>query len=116
MAGRAHRRRAMKESAPAVPVPDRSAVTATAPSALARFLRRLGALLPAATVMLTALLAFRRLDDSDMWWHLAAGRWIAEHHAVPRTDVLSYMQHDLPWINLQWLFELFAYTIFHARP
>src|ERR1051326_8233521 len=110
MSGRAQRRRAMK-SAPAVPAPDRSAPTPAAPSAVAQFLRRLGAFLPAATVMLTALLAFRRLDDSDMWWHLAAGRWIAEHHAVPRTDVLSYMQHDLPWINLQWLFELFVYTI-----
>jgi len=116
MAGRAHRRRAMKESAPAAPAPDRRAATPAAPSALARLLQRLGAFLPAATVMLTALLAFRRLDDSDMWWHLAAGRWIAEHHTVPRTDVLSYMQHDLPWINLQWLFELFAYTIFRAGP
>ena len=116
MSGRAQRRRAIKRSAPAVTVADRSATTPAAPSAVTRFLRRLGAILPAATVMLTALLAFRRLDDSDMWWHLAAGRWIAEHHAVPHTDVLSYMQHDLPWINLQWLFELFAYTIFRAGP
>ncbi len=60
------------------------------------------------------MLAFRRLDDSDMWWHLAAGRWIAQHRAIPHTDTLSYILHDSPWINLQWLFELFVYSLYRT--
>jgi hypothetical protein len=64
-------------------------------------------------VSLTAVLAFRRLDDADTWWHLAAGRWIAEHHAIPHTDTLSYTVRDHPWINLQWLFDLFFYSLHH---
>src|SRR5438128_6219922 len=77
-------------------------------------LRGVGTVLPAAAVVLTALLAFRRLDDTDMWWHLAAGRWIVEHHAIPRTDTLSYMLHDAPWINLQWLFDLSVYSLYRT--
>ena len=49
-----------------------------------------------------------------MWWHLAAGRWIVEHHAIPRTDTLSYMLHDAPWINLQWLFDLSVYSLYRT--
>jgi tetratricopeptide (TPR) repeat protein len=75
---------------------------------------RLGALLPALAVGLTAVLALRRLSDADTWWHLAAGRWIAEHRAIPRTDTLSFTVPDHPWINLQWLFDLSVYALFRA--
>ena len=27
--------------------------------------------------------------DWDMWWHLAVGKWIVEHAAVPVTDPFS---------------------------
>jgi tetratricopeptide (TPR) repeat protein len=57
------------------------------------------------------MLAFRRIDEADTWWHLAAGRWIAEHRAIPRTDTLSYTLSDSPWINLQWLFDLFHFSL-----
>jgi hypothetical protein len=70
--------------------------------------------MPACTVTLAALLAFRRLDDADTWWHLAAGRWIAEHRLVPHTDTLSYTVPDHAWINVQWLFDLFVYGLFRA--
>jgi tetratricopeptide (TPR) repeat protein len=65
-------------------------------------------------VILAAMLALRRFGDADTWWHLAAGRWIAEHHAVPRTDTLSYTVPDHAWIDLQWLFDLFIYTLHRA--
>jgi len=60
------------------------------------------------------MLAFRRLDDADTWWHLAAGRWIAGHRAIPHTDTLSYTVPDHPWINLQWLFDLFVYGLYRT--
>ncbi len=69
-------------------------------------------LLPAATMAVAAALALRTLDDFDTWWHLAAGRWIAVHAAVPTTDTLSYTVPDHPWINLQWLYDLALYGLY----
>jgi hypothetical protein len=62
---------------------------------------------------LTAVLAYRKLDDFDTWWHLAAGRWIAGHAAVPSTDTLSHTVRDHPWIDLQWGFDVAIYLL-HA--
>ena len=98
-------------SDPATGPSEASAVSRPIP---VHFIRRLEPLLPACTVTLAALLAFRRLDDADTWWHLAAGRWIAEHRAVPHTDTLSYTVPDHAWINLQWLFDLFVYGLYRA--
>jgi hypothetical protein len=77
----------------------------------ARFSERARRLLPAATVSVGAALALRRLDDFDTWWHLASGRWIATHRAIPTNDTLSYTVPDHPWINLQWLFDLALYLL-----
>lgn len=34
-----------------------------------------------------------KIDDFDIWWHIATGRWIWQHAAVPRVDVLSWTSH-----------------------
>lgn len=64
---------------------------------------------------IVALFAFvvglRKVDDFDTWWHLAAGRWIATHHAIPSTDTLSHTVRDHAWINLQWGFDLALYFL-----
>jgi hypothetical protein len=36
--------------------------------------------------------------DFDMGWHLATGRWVAQHQAVPSTDVLSYTSRGAEWL------------------
>ena len=36
--------------------------------------------------------------DFDMGWHLATGRWVVQHHAVPSTDVLSYTSPGAEWL------------------
>jgi tetratricopeptide (TPR) repeat protein len=74
--------------------------------------RQLSRRLPSFVVLLaTASLALRRLDDSDTWWHLAAGRWIAQNGRVPFTDPFSYTVPDHAWINLQWLYDLVLYGL-----
>ena len=78
------------------------------------WIRKSRAALPALTAGVAALFGLRRLSDPDTWWHLASGRWIAEHGAVPRTDTLSFTVPDHPWINLQWLFDLFLYALQQA--
>ncbi len=77
-------------------------------------LHRLHEALPWAVVGLACVFALRRLDDSDTWWHLAAGRWIAENAAVPTTDTLSYTVNAHAWINLQWLWDLALYGLHGA--
>jgi len=59
-----------------------------------RFVRLLFVLL----VLLYALCAgLHTLAESDMGWHLATGRWIVQHHQIPRTDVLSFTSAGTPW-------------------
>ncbi|MGE5535134.1 MAG: hypothetical protein ACM3W7_06440 [Acidobacteriota bacterium] len=48
----------------------------------------------------------RLLNDPDTYWHIAVGRWIAEHHAVPTTDPFSFTMHGAHWIAFEWLSEL----------
>jgi hypothetical protein len=40
----------------------------------------------------------RTVADFDVGWLLALGRYLVTHHAVPRTDVLSYTAYGAPWI------------------
>ena len=56
-------------------------------------------------------MGFHKLDDFDTWWHLAAGRWIATHHAIPATDTLSHTVRDHAWVNVQWGFDLGLYAL-----
>jgi len=72
----------------------------------------LGKLAKIATAALAAVFAFRRLDDFDTWWHLASGRWIVRHGAVPATDTLSHTVRDHPWINLEWAYEVVIYFLY----
>ena len=68
-----------------------------------------GAIAIGAVLLVAALLQIHRLDDPDTWWHLATGRTIWETGAVPHTDPFSYTAPGAPWLNRQWLFELFLY-------
>lgn len=104
-----------KRDAPEIPPPvPQESEAGTTCGRTVTFIGKLGVLLPALAIGLTVVLALRRLSDADTWWHLAAGRWIAENRAIPRTDVLSFTVPDHPWINLQWLFDLLAYTLFRT--
>jgi hypothetical protein len=46
------------------------------------------------------------LNDGDTWLHIAVGRWILEHLAVPWTDAFSYTFAGAPWRAHEWLSEL----------
>jgi hypothetical protein len=75
---------------------------------------RLEEALPALVLVLTAAFALRRLDNTDTWFHLAAGRWIVSHGAIPATDPLSWTVRDHPWLNVQWLFDVLFYWLYKA--
>lgn len=68
-----------------------------------------------AFVALLAVLGIDRfnvLADPDTYWHLATGRWILEHGAVPKTDPFSHSMPGTPWIAHEWLSALVLTGVF----
>ncbi|MCV0404493.1 MAG: hypothetical protein K5924_12435 [Chloroflexi bacterium] len=56
-------------------------------------------------VVLAAASAAKGLVDPDYYWHVAAGRVIAES-GVPSTDPFSFTWQGQPWTPHEWLSEL----------
>jgi Tetratricopeptide repeat len=51
------------------------------------------------------------LQSFDAFYHLATGRWIADHGSIPRTDVFSHSAYGQPWITHEWLTQLMFFLI-----
>lgn len=45
-------------------------------------------------------------NDGDVSWHIATGRWILQHHALPMTDPFSFTWAGKPWVPIEWLAEV----------
>jgi len=58
-----------------------------------------------------ALAALVPLRNYDLFWHLATGRWIVEHHALPADDPFAVASDRGAWINDEWLFDVIAYPL-----
>jgi hypothetical protein len=54
-----------------------------------------------------------RLDE-DTWWHLAVGKYVVEHHAVPTEDPFSRIgqSEHVPWVAYSWLHEVALYEAY----
>lgn len=52
--------------------------------------------------------------DGDVSWHIAAGRWILEHRAVPATDPFSFTMGGQPWIAFEWLSQVIYALAYNA--
>jgi tetratricopeptide (TPR) repeat protein len=64
--------------------------------------------------LLTALvtpLCFLGLPDtdSDVFYHLAGGRWMHEHHRLLDHETFSFTIAGRPWTNYYWAFERLLY-------
>ena len=71
---------------------------------------RISSTLLAVVAVTYALLAgLHTLQDFDLWWQLATGRWVWQHHHVFSTDVFSYTASGQPWI-----YPAFSGVIFYA--
>ncbi len=46
------------------------------------------------------------MRGSDLWWHIATGRWIALHKAIPMVDEWSFTAARQPWLQHEWLSDL----------
>ncbi|MEA2328133.1 MAG: hypothetical protein QOE68_3092 [Thermoanaerobaculia bacterium] len=61
--------------------------------------------------VLAAIAAVTPIRSYDYFWHLTTGRWIVEHHAIPRFDPLTLASAHVPWINGEWLYEIMLYAL-----
>jgi len=62
--------------------------------------------LAGALFVIVAVGALLPIRSYDFFWHLATGRWIAEHRALPLLDPFAIASDRVPWIDGEWLFQL----------
>jgi hypothetical protein len=62
-----------------------------------------GRLVFAVTAVACFLGSLGPLASYDVWWHLKAGRMIAESGQVPHVDVFSFTATGRPWTDHSWL-------------
>ena len=67
-------------------------------------------LLIAILLLATFAMALRETQDADLWWHLATGRYILDHHTIPHTDIFSYTKFGTRWYTHEWLSEVVLYS------
>lgn len=60
-------------------------------------------------MVLAVAAALSPIRNFDYWWHLATGRLILEHGAIPRHDPFSFTAAGVPWVDGSWLFQVLAY-------
>jgi hypothetical protein len=81
----------------------------------------LGRLVPS-WPLIAALLALGRalaeplalLHDPDTYLHIAAGRWMLAHAALPTQDPFSHTFAGARWIPHEWLAEIVLAAVFAA--
>jgi tetratricopeptide (TPR) repeat protein len=70
--------------------------------------RWLDRLLLAELAVLTFLLGSFLDRDTDIWWHLRAGRDMLAGGPIPRTDSYVFATQGAEWIDVHWGFQLAA--------
>ena len=61
-----------------------------------------------------ALAATVPLGDPDMYWHLASGQWMLDHHEILRFDIFSSTVSGQPYSVGEWLGEVLFALVFNA--
>ena len=66
------------------------------------------------TFMAIFAMATRAVVDTDLYWHLAAGRYIVETRTVPTVDPFSSTMLGKPWVDIYWLAQAAWYLLYQA--
>jgi hypothetical protein len=69
-------------------------------------------LVGAGVYVLLLALGPQLLNDPDSYSHIAVGRWIMAHGAVPASDPFSFSMHGAPWITFEWLSEIIYAAVY----
>jgi hypothetical protein len=54
------------------------------------------------------------IGDPDTYWHIAHGRWIIAHRAVPHEGIFSATMPHGPWVAHEWLGEVVLAGLFDS--
>lgn len=67
----------------------------------------------AVVLWLPAQQALQPITDTDIWWHLSAGRWMVENGKLPTTDPFTRMGAEgREWMAYSWLYEVLMYGLY----
>lgn len=55
-----------------------------------------------------------QVSDYDIWWHLKTGEVIWSWRMIPTYDIFSYSAAGAPWVNHEWLFQVFAWLVYNS--
>jgi hypothetical protein len=55
-----------------------------------------------------------QIADPDIWWHLRNAQYFAANLRFPNIDTYSFTAAGSPWVNHEWLSELFYYAAFRT--
>src|ERR1700733_3526585 len=69
-------------------------------------------LVGAGVYVLLLTLGLKLLSDPDSCSHIAVGRWIMAHGAVPASDPFSFSMHGAPWITLEWVSQVIYAAVY----
>jgi hypothetical protein len=79
-----------------------------------------GSLLETRRVMVAVLalgllaMSARRMTDPDVWWHLRTGELILQNHGLFHTDPYSFTKFGQPWMNHEWVSDIFIFGVYRA--
>jgi hypothetical protein len=62
-------------------------------------------------LFLSFIIAFFKITDSDVWWHLKTGEYILAH-GIPSTDPFSFTAAGNHWVTHEWLAEVLFYLLY----
>ncbi len=65
-------------------------------------------------LLLLAALAWRSIFDFDFGTHVATGRWVVAHGAVPETDPFTYTVSHRPFLAYAWLFDVGVFELYRS--
>lgn len=73
-------------------------------------------LIIALTFLSIFTMAVRVSIDTDSWWHLRTGKFIAENREIPKADPFSHTRAGEPWTypSAAWLSELRLYWLYDS--
>ncbi len=60
---------------------------------------------------LIVVLSTKPLQDPDFGWHFRAGQDFLKTFSWPKTDPYSYTMPDWPWVNHEWLSQVFTVVV-----
>lgn len=65
-----------------------------------------------AGILLTIFIfSIRPITDNDLWWHLAAGKYMVENQKILESDPFSYTNYGRVWIDHEWLSQIIFFFV-----